>query len=62
MRLPVGFWCLDEFATGTPLLSTQNYVDAVSRSQLLVSPTPYRIARDVMLCNILQRFAFSMCC
>ena len=51
VRLPVGFWCLDEFAAGTPLLSTQNYVDAVSWSQLLVSPTLYCIARDVMLCN-----------
>eukprot|EP00438_Fugacium_kawagutii_P007560 Skav204864 [mRNA] locus=scaffold1679:18838:21519:- [translate_table: standard] len=34
VRLPVGFWCLDEFAENTPLMSTQRYVDAVSASKL----------------------------
>lgn len=29
VRLPVGFWCLDEFAASTPMMSTQRYVDAV---------------------------------
>ncbi|CAK9019947.1 unnamed protein product [Durusdinium trenchii] len=29
VRLPVGFWCIDDFAKGTPFLSTQRYVDAV---------------------------------
>ncbi|CAJ1336531.1 unnamed protein product, partial [Effrenium voratum] len=29
VRLPVGYWCLDEHAKGTPFLSTQRYVDAV---------------------------------
>ena len=34
VRLPVGFWCLDEFAASTPMMSTQRYVDAVCESQL----------------------------
>ncbi|CAE7589096.1 exg1 [Symbiodinium sp. CCMP2592] len=29
VRLPVGYWCLDEYAKGTPYLSTQHLVDAL---------------------------------